>query len=135
MFTLRFLIFWRPIITRYLTFLVFDASDWYIIKMKSVKFKNVEFRKRFKRAELTSTIDKFIYINLLKSSLQNRKVFSYILNSTKLKDKYHSKSKMKGLCSLSGRSKSIFKNINISRIKLREMISFGMLPGYKKAVW
>ena len=47
----------------------------------------------------------------------------------------YSKVKLKPICLLSNRSKSVNKYYNISRIKQRDMLSFGIFPGYKKAVW
>ena len=103
--------------------------------MKHLKLKNLRYRDNFQKSELTHKINKFVHLHMLRSSLKGKKAFSYSLNSVKIGSKQSSKSKMKSMCTLSGRAKSVFKNLNISRIKLREMISFGILLGYKKSVW
>lgn len=103
--------------------------------MKAIKIKNLKQRKGFEKQELNSQIKKFIYINILRASLKNRRVFLYLLNSARTELKQFSKSKIKNTCVLSGRNRSIHKKLSFSRIKLREMISFGLLPGYKKSVW
>ncbi|MBI5217378.1 MAG: 30S ribosomal protein S14 [Bacteroidia bacterium] len=38
-------------------------------------------------------------------------------------------------CKLSGRSKGYMRQFGLSRIAFREMASFGLIPGIKKASW
>ena len=38
-------------------------------------------------------------------------------------------------CILTNRTRGTFQKFNISRIVLRDLMSFGIIPGYKKAVW
>ena len=38
-------------------------------------------------------------------------------------------------CSLTGRPKGYIREFGISRIQFREMASYGLLPGVKKASW
>jgi small subunit ribosomal protein S14 len=46
-----------------------------------------------------------------------------------------SKTRLKKRCILTGRSKGLVNPFNISRIRLRELISDGMIPGVKRSSW
>jgi len=78
-------------------------------------------------------LKKFLFINTTFPSSKHQKNYSLFF-SKKSTNKY-SKVKLKAICLLSNRSKSVNKHYNISRIKQRDMFSFGIFPGYKKAVW
>lgn len=45
------------------------------------------------------------------------------------------KIRLKNRCILTGRTHGLVGPFNISRIKLRELVSNGSVPGVKKAVW
>ena len=45
------------------------------------------------------------------------------------------KVRLKDRCVLTGRSQSVVGPFNISRVKLRELISNGLVPGVRKSVW
>ena len=38
-------------------------------------------------------------------------------------------------CQLCGRPRGYYRDFGISRIALRDLVSFGMLPGVRKASW
>ena len=42
---------------------------------------------------------------------------------------------IKTRCFITGRSRSIYKKFSISRIKFRELIFGGFMPGFKKSNW
>jgi len=46
-----------------------------------------------------------------------------------------SKTKVVRRCILTSRGRSSFRPFNISRMALRELLQFSILPGYQKAVW
>jgi len=46
-----------------------------------------------------------------------------------------SKTKVVRRCILTNRGRSSFRPFNISRMALRELLQFSILPGYQKAVW
>ena len=46
-----------------------------------------------------------------------------------------SKTRLRKRCVLTGRSKGIVSPFNVSRIRLRELISNGMVPGVKRSSW
>lgn len=43
--------------------------------------------------------------------------------------------RLRRLCNLTGRSRSVYRKFGISRIALRELADKGMVPGLKKASW
>ncbi len=43
--------------------------------------------------------------------------------------------RLKNRCTLTNRSKGVYRKFRLSRIRLREMLANGYIPGYKKAVW
>ena len=46
-----------------------------------------------------------------------------------------SKVRIKNRCILTGRSHSVLRLFKISRIKIRELVAMGLMPGLKKASW
>jgi len=104
--------------------------------MLYLKIKDNKFRKKFKTLELQLKLKKFIYKNLLsyfffkKISNTYNKICFQILK----KKRKRITTKFINRCILTNRSKSL-RTLKISRIKAREFIAFGILPGYKKAVW
>ena len=46
-----------------------------------------------------------------------------------------SKVRIKHRCDLTGRSRSVYRKFRLSRIALRDMANFGLIPGMTKASW
>ena len=46
-----------------------------------------------------------------------------------------SKVRIRNRCELTGRPRGYYRRFNMSRITLRELASFGLLPGVKKSSW
>ncbi len=46
-----------------------------------------------------------------------------------------SPTRVRSLCALTGRSRSVYKKFKLSRIKLRELALEGKVPGMRKASW
>ena len=44
-------------------------------------------------------------------------------------------SRIRNLCVRTGRARAVFKKFKISRIELRRLASFGLIPGMSKASW
>lgn len=100
--------------------------------MLSSKIKDYRLRKALKKNELKQTYLKFITIN----SLNKKSLFcKYLPNHPSLKAKNFSSIKLVRRCVLSNRSRGSIRPFNISRIKLRELMQFGIVPGYRKSVW
>jgi small subunit ribosomal protein S14 len=97
---------------------------------KKIK-KNIKQRYLFKNLEKKRLIFKIISKNLninkdLRWKIQ-QKWFFFNQNS--------SITRIKNICVLTGRSKSIYRLFKISRIQLRKLASEGFLPGVSKYNW
>ena len=46
-----------------------------------------------------------------------------------------SSTRVRNRCMVTGRARGVYRKFNISRIKLREMVSDGLIPGVRKASW
>nr|YP_010394649.1 ribosomal protein S14 [Plasmopara halstedii]DAZ89086.1 TPA_asm: ribosomal protein S14 [Plasmopara halstedii] len=97
---------------------------------KKIK-KNIKQRYIFKNFEKNRLILKILSKNLnieknLRWKLQ-QKWFFFHQNS--------SITRIKNLCILTGRPKSIYRLFKISRIQLRQLASKGILPGISKYSW
>jgi small subunit ribosomal protein S14 len=75
----------------------------------------------------------------LKNILKNREQKIAIRYTTQLKlnklPKNASKVRVNNRCIITGRTHSVLKSFRISRIKVRELISIGLLLGVKKSSW
>ena len=46
-----------------------------------------------------------------------------------------SPTRLRSLCAMTGRSRSVYRKFKLSRIKLRELALEGKVPGMRKASW
>jgi ribosomal protein S14 len=105
------------------------------------KVTDNKIRQKLLKFEYKNRIKKFILINALNNVTKKNKNFSR--TETLYKSLYFSldtkKSCFKGKivkhCLLNNRTKSVYNKFNLSRSILRELMLFGVIPGYKKAVW
>lgn len=99
--------------------------------MKSLRSKDIKIREAFLKTERRRLALKFVCNNMLISS--NYRVFA----RKKLEGlaKGSSYAKARNRCVSSNRPKGVLRRFKLSRIKLREIFSFGLVPGVKKAVW
>lgn len=105
--------------------------------MKYLKLKDAKIRKTFKKFELIYKLKAFLYKNILSFIYKNSYSLKYkkiILFQILKKKKKNFLTKIVRRCIITNRSKSI-RPFKVSRIVAREMIGFGIIPGYKKAVW
>lgn len=104
--------------------------------MYYLKVKDIKFRKKFNKFENKILLKKFIYNNLLSYFYfhKNIHLYSLICFQNLKKKKKRISNKFVNRCILTNRSKSL-RHLKISRIKARELMSFGIIPGFKKAVW
>ncbi len=88
------------------------ASKSTIVKMKHIE----ELIKKYadKRKELKEAGDYVGLARLPRNSSQTR---------------------LRRICQLTGRSRSVYRKFGISRIMLRELAHQGKIPGMKKASW
>lgn len=102
--------------------------------MLSKKKKDLKLRKFFYKSEKKIKINKILFINLL-STKKFSSSLKKNLDEEIQKNILVSKVKLNNICTLTNRSKAVYKRYSLSRIKIREMMQFGIIPGYKKAVW
>lgn len=99
--------------------------------MEKKKKKNIKQRYLFKNLEKKRLILKIILNNLnLNKNIRfkiKQKWFFFNNNS--------SPTRIKNICVLTNRSRSIYRFLKISRIQLRNLASNGLLPGISKYNW
>lgn len=106
--------------------------------MKKKIYKNIELRKLFNKFEKIQKVNKFLFIYLLnnkkyKNYFKNIVPYFYTLNS--INKKLKARIRINRRCILTNRGRSIYRPYGLSRIAFRELIQFGLIPGYTKAVW
>ena len=101
------------------------------------KIKDIKKRKLYFKFEYLKKIYKIITVNLLNNLKLKKKSGYYSYKLLKLNNslRLFSKIKVKNRCIISNRNKAVMRPFFLSRIKMRELINEGVLPGYKKAVW
>jgi ribosomal protein S14 len=112
--------------------------------MISSKIKDLKIRKSFYKLESKNKIKKFIFTNILN---KKKSVINVSTDETQLKSisfytfkfankgNHTSKIKLTRRCIFNNRSRGVIRPLGISRTYLRELMHFGLIPGYKKAVW
>ncbi len=107
--------------------------------MLSGKVKDIKLRKFYNKFENKKLINKFIFTNLLnkKNQENNKKIekINTILLQKQLNNKRNSKVRIVRRCVFNNRNRGVLRSFGISRVYLRELMLFGIVPGYSKAVW
>ncbi len=104
--------------------------------MLSAKIKDLKIRKKVYNIEINKNLSKFLFINILGNknlSISLKKKASTFL--LKLINKRNSKTRVTKRCSFTNRGRVSDSKLGISRVKLREMLKAGVVPGYNKAIW
>jgi small subunit ribosomal protein S14 len=99
--------------------------------MKYIKSRDIKRRFQYKKYEKK----RFCLLYLRQQfeiSSENKIKIAQKLNSL---PKDSSITRIHNRCVLSNRSRSIDSLNKLSRIKMREFITQGLLPGYRRAVW
>lgn len=104
--------------------------------MLALKYKDIRNRFNFYKRELDKNIIKFFFINNINkktsdNDLKKKLIYYYNLN---LNAKF-SKTRIQRRCILTNRARVSNRALGISRIRLRELLKYNIIPGYKKAVW
>jgi small subunit ribosomal protein S14 len=107
--------------------------------MLSSKIKDIKIRNSLKRVEKIKRVKKFLFTALVnKEGKEDSTIRSSIILSF-LKDKknisYKSKIRMTNRCVLTNRGRGVLRPYGISRTVMRDLMQFGIIPGYSKAVW
>jgi ribosomal protein S14 len=104
--------------------------------MLAKKIKDIKIRQKVYNTEINKTISKFLFISLLSNKKLSfklkKRVLVFLINSV---NKRYSKTKVVRRCWLTNRARVSDRKTGISRIKLKEMLKAGIVPGYQKALW
>ena len=107
--------------------------------MLSSKIKDIKLRNSFKKVEKIKKIKKFLFTALINkefkadSKIRSSIIISFLKNKKKFS--YKSKIRMINRCVLTNRGKGVLRPYRISRIVIRDLMQFGIIPGYSKGVW
>jgi len=106
--------------------------------MLYLKFRDIRTRSMFFRLENKKRIDKYIFLNIsmiIKADLHRYFLYNFWLRYYKSNIRLQSKTRLMRRCIISNRNRSVYRPYGLSRIVLKNFAHFGILPGYKKAVW
>lgn len=105
--------------------------------MKIKHIKDNKNRIFFSKFEYFKKVYKILLINFLNNTnfIEKRRYFFQKLLNIQYKMNKISKTQVKNRCILTNRSRSVLRHYSLSRIKMRELLRFGILPGYKKSAW
>jgi ribosomal protein S14 len=106
------------------------------------KVKDNKIRQIYLQFEYKRRAKKFVFTNILSNSLnlsnksfyKNENLYKSLYLKFNIK-KYCFKNKIVNHCLINNKTKSVYKKFNLSRSILRDLMLFGLIPGYKKAVW
>jgi len=106
--------------------------------MLYLKIRDIKTRSLFFRLENKRRINKYIFILSRiseKKCLINNFLWNFWLVYLKKNSKLQSKTRLLRRCIFSNRNRGVYRPYGLSRIILKNFAHFGILPGYKKAVW
>lgn len=95
--------------------------------MLSKRLKDYKLRKKFKKSELKRISFKYNSSRLSTDEVSLKTNLLFDLKSS-------SSVKIRRRCVLTNRARGVHTKYNISRVKLRELFQFGIIPGFKKSV-
>jgi ribosomal protein S14 len=105
--------------------------------MKAKQIKNIKLRKSVSQGEIVKKTNKFLFINLLNRAelldLKSKLLFLFL--KQKICSKNQSKVLVTNRCIFNNRSRGVYRPFGVSRTLLRELMQFGIVPGYAKGVW
>ena len=107
--------------------------------MLSKKIKDIKIRESFYKIEKLKKLRKFVFIKLLNKkeyfsdSLRNHLLIFF--SKKKQKMLYKLKVRITNRCVINNRNRGVLRSYSISRVLLRNLMQFGIVPGYSKAVW
>ena len=107
--------------------------------MLSAKIHDLKIRQAFLKIEKLKKLKKFLFIYLLNPTtnitVSERNFLLISLLKKPIKYNFKTRIRMTNRCVLNNRSRGVLRPYGISRILMRDLMQFGILPGYTKAVW
>ena len=101
--------------------------------MISSKIKDLKIRNSLRRIEKLRNIKKFLFISMIQKESRPSAILSFLKDKNSAKSR--SKTRVVNRCVLNNRGRGVLRPYGISRTLLRELMQFGIIPGYSKAVW
>jgi ribosomal protein S14 len=105
--------------------------------MKAKQIKSIKLRKSVSQGEIAKKTNKFLFVNLLNRTelvdLKSKLLFLFLKH--KMSSKKQSKVLVTNRCVFHNRSRGVYRPFGVSRTLLRELMQFGIVPGYSKGVW
>lgn len=99
------------------------------------KIKDIKYRKQFSKLEKLRIVDNFVFKNLIANPKLEKNLKKQIFFKFYNIKKSRVKNRSVRRCVLTNRGRGSLQSFKISRVLLRELMSFGIIPGYKKSVW
>ncbi len=105
--------------------------------MLSSRVKDLKNRKLFLKIENNRMLYKFLLINLANNPLskKSKQILFFKFFKKFKKIQYTASTRILNKCVLSNRNQKTFSRFQLSRLASKELLSFGLIPGYKKAIW
>jgi ribosomal protein S14 len=102
--------------------------------MLKSRIKDLKIRLAFHNFEKKNLMQNFIFINIMNKNINFYcKIVHFFIKGSK--SRKNSKTKITRRCLLNNRSRGVARTFGLSRICLRELLQFGRVPGYSKAIW
>ena len=98
--------------------------------MKHLISKDSKYRLRYKSSECGSLVHKAFCVNQLFTPYEK---VSVSFSTRYLR--FCSLSRLRNRCILTGRARSVYSNFRLTRMQLRDRVSFGFLQSVKKSSW
>jgi ribosomal protein S14 len=105
--------------------------------MISSRVKDQKNRKLFAKMEQNRLLLKFIYINLISkvNLVKSRPYLQYKYYRHFNKLKFKISSKLLNKCIISNRNSKTYSGFKLSRIVFKDLLTFGVIAGYRKSVF
>lgn len=98
--------------------------------------KDKKLRAKLSVLEIKKLKQKYLFISILNNkTINNKEKAIYLSLLNKQQQETASKTKIINKCLLTYKSRVMYKKFKINRMKLKDMLQMGILPGYKKAAW
>lgn len=91
-------------------------------------------KKRIKMAEAKLSKRQELKAIIYNKNLSLEERFQAQLTLAKM-SRNSSKTRVRNICEITGRTRGFYRDFKVSRICLRELAAKGLLPGVKKASW
>lgn len=103
--------------------------------MLHLKIKDIKYRKKYYKFEKLQIVENFVFKNLIANPKYSKKLKKLIFFKFYNIKKNRLKNRNVRRCVLTNRGRSTLRPFKISRVLLRELMGFGIIPGYSKSVW